>query len=162
MIVAAIESGWRGVAGPAVALFFVVVAGLAGSGESRSSKHIELSAGMARVLCEAGDYEKGLALYSRLLEQTDGSAYVRIYLAGALLDKGEYELAEKHYRLALSNDPDSPIAMYNLGYALLKVGRVGEGEEILRRFRSLYGNTLSGLAREAGKLPAKFEAKEEE
>lgn len=132
------------------AAVFAVIAGFlflvfATSKNEFRSDELEAAAGIARLYCDIGNYEEGMALYSGLLEKSGGSAYVRLGLAAALFEQGRFEEAEAHYRVLYRDDPASPVAIFNLAKTLRELHKE-ESERLFREFIALHGETLPGLA----------------
>jgi tetratricopeptide (TPR) repeat protein len=57
----------------------------------------------------------------------------RIKLAGIYFSTNEFELAESAYRFVVNEFPKNELAWCNLGFTLVKMGKVKEGEECLNK-----------------------------
>jgi len=119
-----------------------------------SPLEMEAACGMARLHMEQGEHDKAVALYEELLRRSRGAAYVRLGLASALCRKGEWREAESHYRVLLAEDPESPVALFDLGQCLLAQGRRSEGRVALARFAELHGGSFPELALRAAAATA--------
>jgi len=64
------------------------------------------------------------------LDMPDGMDYNALGLL--LMDRGEYELASLHFRIASIVNPDFKEARLNLARALEKMGKKREAREILK------------------------------
>ena len=73
---------------------------------------------------------KGLALVAVVLVTTAG-VLGGVERGNRLFRAGEYDAAVAEYRAALSDGDDSPVLRYNLGTALLQLGRYEEAQEHL-------------------------------
>jgi predicted Zn-dependent protease len=134
----------------AVAAALLAAAALVVPERSLSVPEMEARAGLARLRCREGQYDDALRIYAELLAATRGAPFVRVGLAAALFEKGDYRGAEEQYRLLLVDEPESPIALYDLAQTLLKQSRSVEAGEYLRRFSVRYGTVLTNLCTPAG------------
>ena len=108
-----------------------------------SPAEMEARAGLARLLCRDGRHDDALKIYTELMEETRQAPFVRLGLAAAFFEKGNYAKAEEQYRILLVGEPDSPVALHDLAQTLLKQGRNLEAAEYLRRFNLQYSRLLS-------------------
>ena len=115
----------------------------------RSTAELEAACGLAGVFCRHGDYDAAIQAYTALMKQTRNAPFVRLGLAGAYVGKGDLDKAEEQYRTLLAADPDSPVALFDLGQCLLLQKRQAEAAEPLRRFIAMYGREWPDLARQA-------------
>ena len=83
------------------------------------------------VLERQGLADEAIEMYRKALELDPGSATAHYNLGGSLVQRGEYEAAEGHFRAALAQKPSAP-AYDGLGFALWKQGRVHEATAALR------------------------------
>lgn len=94
----------------------------------------------AMVSIKAEDYEKGIALMSKVVKMLPDNAIPSINLALAYKKLGKLKLAEESLKLALNIDPENPVA--NNEYALLyrKTGRFNEARKLYEKTLEKYPN----------------------
>ena len=82
---------------------------------------------------DAKQYEKGILLFKRVIEKSDGNAVPYINLALVYRDLGSYELAEEYLLEALKISPDNPVAQNEYAQVLRKMGKFPEARQIYEK-----------------------------
>jgi hypothetical protein len=110
---------------------------------------VEALAGLARQEYANGNYDQAISIYQKLWKGTRGAQTVELLMGNTYFAKGDFPTAEKCYRGVLQKNPQSPIALYNLGLALFRQNRMDEAtacyEEVIVKFGALH----PGLANRA-------------
>ena len=138
--------------GLVVVLLVVAVGVVSGLLRAPAMRDVEAQCGMARLYCQQGLYDNALALYQSLMKRTHGAPFVRLGLAAAYFEKGDYAAAEEHYRRLLDSGDNSPIVLFDLGQTLARQKRPTEAAVYFRKFVQLYGKSLPDLSREAERV----------
>jgi Flp pilus assembly protein TadD len=73
------------------------------------------------------------ALFSTCVERSPRSSLCHDRLGVALIDRGDVNGAEQHFRLAYEITPESGVALYHLGSVHVRMGRVDEALGELKR-----------------------------
>ncbi len=94
---------------------------------------VEAKEGLARVLCQAGQYERATGLLQGLLK-AGGGTDVRPLLAACHVACGRYEKAERLYEECLAGDPDQVSLRLRLNEARLLSG---QAQRVRRDLQSL-------------------------
>jgi tetratricopeptide (TPR) repeat protein len=71
---------------------------------------------------QASFWKNDLTLFNHALAVTANNAVAHNIVGEALLDQGEYESANEHFRAALEADPSNAIARYDFSVALARYG----------------------------------------
>jgi tetratricopeptide (TPR) repeat protein len=79
------------------------------------------------------DWRDDFTLFSRTLAVEPHASYIRSDLAVLEWNSHREVEAEQDWRLALADMPDNPVALSNLGMAMLVRGRYGDAETYLQR-----------------------------
>jgi tetratricopeptide (TPR) repeat protein len=79
-----------------------------------------------------GERSAAEAEFRAALGEVDGYAPALVNLGNLRLEDGDLDDAIQHYEAALRSDRDHPGAHFNLGVALKRAGRTGEGVHHLR------------------------------
>jgi len=87
----------------------------------------------AMAAIKAKRYEKGILLYQRVIEKSDGNAVPYINLALVYKEMGNYELAEDYLLKAMRISPDNPIAQNEYAQILRKMGRFPEARKVYEK-----------------------------
>lgn len=85
----------------------------------------------------AGTWHSSETLWAGVLERYPGSETANLNMAQALLEKGDWPLAQDYLKTTLRINPDNPDALYNLGTVLAMSGRPAEALPLLERSVSL-------------------------
>jgi Flp pilus assembly protein TadD len=83
-------------------------------------------------LYEQGKYAEAIDVLSKACENAPYDADTLILLAGCYLNIYRYTDATKVLILADKTDAQNPIIKYNLGYALLCMGRLNDGKDYIK------------------------------
>jgi tetratricopeptide (TPR) repeat protein len=114
-----------------------------------TAAEIRAGAGLASIRARQGDFEASLEVYRRLLGVAGDSPYLRLGQAETLCGKGYLIEAARVLRKLLAEDPDAPLALYDLGETLYRLGEREESRLLLLRFVARYGDSLPWLAARA-------------
>jgi tetratricopeptide (TPR) repeat protein len=88
---------------------------------------------LASLLGEAGQYEKAVSLYQRVLKGDLGDWYANYNLGYTYYRMGKLQEAETYLEKAIAISPNKPDEHFYLGLALLRMGHTGEAASALRR-----------------------------
>lgn len=130
-------------------------------GDLLSTASIGPRRGLLRARTPAEWYERGLALedsapdqaivaYRRALLGRPDLADAHCNLGRLLHDRGEFALAESHYRLALTSDREVALYWFNLGVVVEDLGRIEDAIEAYQQALALdpaHGDAHYNLAR---------------
>ena len=94
-------------------------------------------AGKARGLLEQDLYEDARADLAESLIRWPDHAPLHVAMADALYRRGDFDEAERHYRLAVEKDGGFAAAHFGIGRVLRTLGRYGEAAESFSKAASL-------------------------
>jgi tetratricopeptide (TPR) repeat protein len=89
---------------------------------------------LGTALGQEGQYDEAYLVLKRALELSPNNSETHNQLANVWIVKGESDLAEEHYRLAIKYDPTNAQALYNLAMLVSKKGRHEEQRKLLEEF----------------------------
>ena len=84
-------------------------------------------------------YAEALASFTRLLKIDPDDPYTNIQVGQIHSASQQYALATDFFRRALAAEPYNATAAYSLAQALIRSGRMAEGQQMLARFQQLKG-----------------------
>ncbi|MDX8386712.1 MAG: tetratricopeptide repeat protein [Gallionella sp.] len=87
----------------------------------------------AMVAIKAKQYEKGILLFQRVIEKSDGNAIPYINLALVYKKLESYELAENYFLQGLRISPENPVAQHEYAQILRKMGRFPEARQLYEK-----------------------------
>jgi len=100
-------------------------------------------------------YPEALASFERLLKIDPDDPYTNIQVGQIHSASQQYPLAADYFRRALVAEPYNATAAYSLAQALIRSGKMAEGQQMLARFQQLkgtgYATTLGLTYGEQGK-----------
>ncbi len=97
-------------------------------------------------LFKQGVYGHAQEMFQRALHIRNEDPYLITYLGMALRKQGDHAGAEIAFRKAISTDPDYAPAWDQLGFSLIAIGRVQEGQQLRNRARSIAHRTGTKLS----------------
>ncbi len=110
------------------------------------SEGVHRRIGMA--LAHSGDHDNAQKEYELELEHYPNDSLCRFLLGQTLLQKKEFEAAEKHLLEACRLDPQSVNAFYALTQVQTRLGKRDEAKKTLTKFRELKKDDKAEMARE--------------
>ncbi|MFM8394871.1 MAG: FG-GAP-like repeat-containing protein, partial [Acidobacteriota bacterium] len=100
-------------------------------------------------------YPEALASFERLLKIDPDDPYTNIQIGQIHSASQQYVVAADYFRRALAAEPYNATAAYSLAQALIRSGKMAEGQQMLARFQQLkgtgYATTLGLTYGEQGK-----------
>jgi Flp pilus assembly protein TadD len=106
--------------------------------EARVADNTRLNYEQAVSELERGKHDEGIRQLQAVADAAPNLSAPRIDLGIAYHRAGDLEAAERNLRLALSNNPDHPIANNELGIILRKTGRFAEARKHYQAALAIY------------------------
>lgn len=106
--------------------------------DARVSENTRSDYGQALLTLEQGQSSAGIAKLEQVADATPNLSAPRIDLGIAYAGTGNLEAAEKHLLIALSSNPDHPIAHNELGIVYRQAGRFAEARQHYEAALAIY------------------------